>query len=412
MSAQVKNKNILYVAPEIPALSATFVYNEIFEMRALGHQVDVVSVHKPGAQATEKIIKKVGDVFYLYQSPIYLRLLSVIKAIFLHPVNFIKAFGLLLSDVISTGIISRNSVGLCFRFLSSCELALYVKKNKIEHIHVHFAHVPTDIVMYAATISNISFSVTSHANDIFERGLLLSQKIKRSKFFATISEFNKLYLNGFTNQAEKLKVVYCGVDKRKFETRKEEPSNKKFTYGLLGRLVEKKGTHILLQAIALLKRNHQDFKLEIVGDGPEKNRLMAIVKKEQLENYVTFLGQMPNDKVPSWLNTLNCFVLPCVKDKNGDMDGIPVSLMEAMLKGIPVISTDISGLPELIIANKTGVTATANSIDSLANALEDIKSMSLIKRNELVQDSLSHVQKKFDLRVNVNQLSNYINSEG
>jgi glycosyltransferase involved in cell wall biosynthesis len=147
-------------------------------------------------------------------------------------------------------------------------------------------------------------------------------------------------------------------------------------------------------------------------DGPEKNRLMAIVKKEQLENYVTFLGQMPNDKVPSWLNTLNCFVLPCVKDKNGDMDGIPVSLMEAMLKGIPVISTDISGLPELIIANKTGVTATANSIDSLADALEDIKSMSLIKRNELVQDSLNHVQKKFDLRVNVNQLSNYINSEG
>lgn len=398
---------VLYCAPEIPALSATFVYNEIFMLRELGVNVLTASVHKPIVSANETVVDKVGPTHFIYAQGLFKFVLCFFKLLITTPLSLMKTIGMLAKDILKLGIADRNSAGLVYRFLAACELSEYIKQNNIKHIHVHFAHVPTDIVMYASGITNVPYSVTAHANDIFERGYLLKSKISRSKFFATISNFNKQLLKQFDSN-HKLKIVHCGVNQNKFSPRAQQPNNDIVKIGLLGRLVEKKGVHILLGAVANLKENKK-FVIEIVGDGPDFKKLQQQADKLSLNNVVTFKGKLDNEHVSNWLNTLSYFVLPCVKDANGDMDGIPVSLMEAMLKGVPVISTSLSGIPELVIDNETGYLATSNCIDSLTNTLNKAMNATIDERTLIAKNAIQHVQNNFALQVNTEYLNELIN---
>lgn len=364
------------------------------------------SVHLPKVKTTQDVKDAIGDVYVIYQQSFLSFICSFFVMLFSNPLRIIQTIAFLISDMFSTGIVTRNSAGLVFRFLAACNFSRYIKKHEITHIHVHFAHVPTDIAMYSAKMIGIDFSVQAHANDIFERGYLLKQKISRAKFFSTISDFNKKYLAQF-DRTQKLKIVRCGVDETKFIPRQNQPNNKIQRIGVLGRLVEKKGIHILLEALPKMKK-HYSYIIEIVGDGPEKAKLESLVKKHELQDKVTFKGVMANNKVSQWLQNLDFFVLPCVKDCNGDMDGIPVSLMEAMLKGVPVISSDISGVPELVINNQTGFSAASGDIDACALSLEEALGCNLQARDNISQQAISHVKQNFSLNGNTQYLAELI----
>lgn len=400
---------LMYLAPEVPALSATFVYNEILALKALGYPISIVSVHKPENSIDKSTATLLGHVSNLYTENVIHKLFCLFKIILNKPQQFFSALRLLIRDILSIGLFSRNSLGLCYRFFASTSLAVKIIENDIQHLHVHFAHVPTDIAMYAAKLTNIEFSIMAHANDIFQRGWLLKEKIERCKFFATISEYNQQYLSQFTKTKDKLKIIHCGVDQHKFITRKQQPKNSKYIFGFLGRLVEKKGVHILLQSITKLKETNNNFELQIVGDGPEKEQLFSIMENKHIEQHVNFLGKMPNSEVSKWLANLNCFVLPCVKDVNGDMDGIPVSLMEAMLMGVPVISTTISGIPELIIDDETGFLAKTESVEDLVEKMIQTMTCNPQKIDLITDNAVKHVIKHFDINKNAIKLSDYIN---
>lgn len=397
---------LLYLAPEIPALSATFVYNEMLEMKSKGYSIEVASVHKPDEAVKDICSDLFDDVNYLYDKSTLYRINCFFSNLLKSPRLTVITIFMLLSDMLSLRV-NRQSLGLVYRFFSACDLARQCERNNVEHIHVHFAHVPTDIAMYAAQMAGISYSVTSHANDIFERGYLLEKKISRSKFFGTISNFNKLYLEKY-DIGNKLKIIYCGVVENKFSPRNEQPNNEVVKIGLLGRLVEKKGIHILIEALNLLKNKKIKFIVDIVGDGPELKRLERLVSQYGLDTKVIFKGKMRNDQVPDWLTSLDFFALPCVKDKNGDMDGIPVSLMEAMLRGVPVISTDISGLPELVLDGETGFVAKSGDVKDLSKTLERVHISPIEYRGKLAKNAIEHVRNKFSLSVNVSYISELI----
>lgn len=397
---------ILFLAPEIPALSATFVYKELLKLRDFNTDVMAASVHVPKAKATQDVKEDIGDVYVVYNQKFLSFILSFFVMLFSNPIKMLKAISLLIRDVFSIGIITRNSAGLVFRFLAACGFSRYLTKHEITHVHVHFAHVPTDIAMYATKIANIDFSVQAHANDIFERGYLLEQKINRAKFFSTISNFNKKYLSQFDKEL-KVKVVRCGVDENKFVPREAQPNNPVQRVGVLGRLVEKKGIHILLEALPKLKK-HYSYVIEIVGDGPEKDKLESLVAKHELQEQVIFKGVMANNQVAQWLQELDFFVLPCVQDSNGDMDGIPVSLMEAMLKGVPVISSDISGVPELVINNKTGFSAISGDVKACALSLEQALGCNNQMREQISNQAIKHVKESFSLSGNTQYLAELI----
>ncbi|MBL4743518.1 MAG: colanic acid biosynthesis glycosyltransferase WcaL, partial [Cycloclasticus sp.] len=186
---------IAYLAPEIPALSATFVYKEILKLKSFGVEVLPFSVHRPFTEASEPELRDLKkEVVHLYERSKKTVLMAHVFLLVTSPLRYLKSMGCLLSDMLLVGLLSRNSLGLVFRFFYAGHLAKTLIKQKCEHLHVHFAHVPTDIAMYASLLSGVTFSVTAHANDLFERGYLLKEKVARSAFFATISEFNKRYL--------------------------------------------------------------------------------------------------------------------------------------------------------------------------------------------------------------------------
>lgn len=402
---------IAYLAPEIPALSATFVYNEILELGKHGVKVKPFSVHRPGHIASEDSLSELRmDVFHLYEMPKWLVLSDNLIILFTHPAGYIKALSRLISDIYQQGLISRSALGLCYRFFYAGALAKQLIQAKIQHLHVHFAHIPTDIAMYAAPMAGMGFSVQAHANDLFERGWLLQQKVSRSVFFATISEFNQRFLEELKADSSKIKIVRCGVDQNWQPPAKSLNKNEIFTIGTVGRLVEKKGIDTLINAISKLVKDGRKVRLQIAGNGPLETELkQQAVSLGLADDRLQFLGALSHDKVADFISGLDVFVLPCKKDKQGDMDGIPVVLMEAMLCGVPVISTELSGIPELVINNLTGLTVPPDNEIELAEAI-----CQLMDKPEtglrLVSGAKQRVESEFLLNKNVAKLLTLIQS--
>ena len=201
---------IAYLAPEIPALSATFVYEEMLGLQRMGYTTIPISVHKPlhPANGQEEIFSR---THFLYdQSAIKIALTGVIR---LATFGFgaLRALRMLLSDLVKCGLHRHETWKLAYQFLAAVKLAIILKSYGCSHLHVHFAHVPSQIAMYAAAMTGIPFTIMAHANDIFERGLLLQQKAERAVKMLTISEFNRAYLEEIGVSKEKLAVVRCGV---------------------------------------------------------------------------------------------------------------------------------------------------------------------------------------------------------
>jgi len=195
--------------------------------------------------------------------------------------------------------------------------------------------------------------VAAYLNDLFQRSWLLTEKIQRSKFAITISEFNRKFMIEQGSNPKKIHVIHCGIDSGRFFPLSRKKHKTPHVIGSLGRMVEKKGFDILLKAAESLKKDGLKFRLIIAGGGPLEQNLLAYTKKLGLLSVVEFPGPIANAKVADWLKSLDLFVLPCKKDFNGDMDGVPLVLMEVMACGIPVISSNVSGIPELITMDTT-----------------------------------------------------------
>ncbi|MAK67314.1 MULTISPECIES: glycosyltransferase [unclassified Methylophaga] len=402
---------IAYLAPEIPALSATFVYNEILELGKQGAYVKPFSVHRPAHIASEASLSDLkGDVFHLYETPKWQVLFDNVTMIIRHPVGYLKALGRLSGDVIRQGLISRSALGLCYRFFYAATLAKQLKLARIQHLHVHFAHIPTDIAMYAVPMVGIEFSVQAHANDLFERGWLLKQKVERSAFFATISEFNRRFLADLQADTKKIQIVRCGVDQSWQPPIKSLLNNDIFTIGTVGRLVEKKGIDTLISALSGVIRDGRKICLKIAGNGPLETALkQQVTSLELTEESVQFVGALPHDQVAKFISGLDVFVLSCKKDSNGDMDGIPVVLMEAMLCEVPVISTELSGIPELVLNNLSGLTVPPENDMELSKAICQLMDSS-DTRLRIISGGKQRVEDEFLLNKNVARLLKLIKS--
>lgn len=403
-------KRIAYLAPELPSLSATFVTNEIWALESRGAEVVPFSIHRPHAKAHgAKADALAQRTTILYETGLATRLASLAKLAVNHKRSFARSLGYLLGDVIKTGVVTRKAIKLMFQYTHGAHMATILRQKNVEHLHIHFAHVPTQVGMYAASLAGLPFTFMSHANDLFERPLLIPEKVKRAKQAVTISQFNIDLMSGMGADPGNMGIVRCGVHGGHSETDKVTSSTP-FTFGTLGRMVEKKGMDTLLDALAILKSNHVHVRLEIAGDGPLRSMLEIQVNDLGLQEQVHFLGALPHADVMKWMQKLDGFVLAARKDSNGDMDGIPVVLMEAMTLGIPVISTALSGIPELVIQEETGLLATPADPSSLANCLTRMVEEPQSRRTWIAA-AKQHVSQEFDSDLNARRLLDIIHAE-
>jgi len=401
---------IAYLAPEIPALSATFVYEEILALERRGYRIAPFSVRKPLHAATNQN-ELSARVICIYDPSIIGVILSGIISLGRPGLRVSRALHWLVRDISASGWINPSSWKLVFQFLASVKLATMLMQKDCRHLHVHFAHTPAQIGMYASALSGIPFTVTAHANDIFERGFLLRQKAYRALSMLTISEHNRKYLENLGISPHKLAVVRCGVSFQPRSTISDPSSRNRLRIGSLGRMVEKKGFDVLLHAVKVLRDSGTDVTLELAGDGPLHNALVELADNLRVNDACRFIGSIPHNKVAAWIQTLDVFALACKTDKSGDMDGIPVVLMEAMSQSVPVVSSNISGIPELVIDELTGLLAQPDDHIDLARQIRRLADSPELART-LAQNGLRHVIEEFGQEINLDRLVNAFRIEG
>ena len=264
----------------------------------------------------------------------------------------------------------RERLTLLYQILPALVLAMRWRNRPIGHIHAHWAHTATSVAMHAAELLGVGFSFTGHANDLFVHKVALLAKVRRARFIVCISEYHRrLYIDLGADPA-RLKVVYCGIDTERFTIEPPQmPSARPRIVGV-GRLVEKKGFHDLIAACAILRTAGHRFECVIAGSGPERERLAAEVTRLGLDDLVRITGEpVLQEDLPGLLCSAGIFALPCVRDRDGDMDGLPQVLIEALLCGIPAVSTELVGIPDIILNGRTGLLVKPGDVEDLADAI-------------------------------------------
>ena len=274
-------ESIAYLAPEIPSVSGTFVYQEIIALQQAGIKIVPISVHHPAVEVRDDRVRQLAkNTNYLYQSSLLSVLFGSLIFLFKNPSKYLAALFTVLSDISAIGTFKPKAWKLLYQFIYASRVAKIIEHNDCQYLHVHFAHVPTQIGMYASLLTGIPFSFTSHANDLYVNKLLLAEKGRRAKAAVTISEYNRQFLLEQGLPAEKLKVVRCGIDTEKHSYSGTAKKSSPLRIGSLGRLVGKKGMDDLLLALGQLNQQEIDFQLEIAGDGELRDRLQEIAREQ------------------------------------------------------------------------------------------------------------------------------------
>jgi glycosyltransferase involved in cell wall biosynthesis len=237
---------------------------------------------------------------------------------------------------------------------------------------VHFALNATTLALIVSRLTGVPFSFTAHANDIFANPIMLAEKIANANMINAISDYNARFLCDFVpdprTRAE-IRVVRCGIDVTDFAPTKRPSPNEEPTILAVGRLVEKKGYPYLIEACGFLADRGHRFRCLIVGDGPQQALLQKMIDERELNGVVQLIGPVFQEHLKEYLAQADIITLPCVVAQDGDMDGIPNSLMEGMAMEIPAVSTRLSGIPELIDHLENGLLVEPNDAAGLADAL-------------------------------------------
>jgi len=285
------------------------------------------------------------------------------------------------------------------------------KLKDVNHIHAHWATYPALSAMILSRLSNVPYTFTAHAHDIYLDKLMLKEKIESAKRVLTISDFNKKYLIGIYGQTaeEKVNVVRCGIDVNTFIFNGfPQKNNRVKTIIAVGRLCNIKGFEYLIEAMHILidETGNKNLHCVIVGEGQNRNKLAKLINRFRLNDFVELPGAFSQEKLQKLLKEGDVFILPSIVTDNGNKDGIPVVLMEAMATGIPVVTTDVSGLPEIAIDTKTALGVPPRDAKGLAAAIERVlKDKELA--SQLREDARKLVEERYNIRTNASELVKY-----
>ncbi len=336
-----------------------------------------------------------ANTHYLYPVRAWDVATSLALGPFLFGARFFTAF---LNTVTGPREHFRARLASLAHFAMACTWARHVRQNPPAHIHSQWIHANGTVAMYGAWLLDCSFSFTGHAADLFRERCALSDKIRRAEFIVCISEFHRqFYLDEGADPAN-LFVVYCGIDPSDFSPRAADTAvGDPPLIASSGRLVDKKGFHILIDACALLRDRGESFRCRIGGSGPLESALRDQVAALGLEDLVEVTGEaICQEDLPAFMHRADVYCLPCVWATDRDVDGLPQMLMEAMACGVPVVSTRLVGIPDLIIDGETGLLVESGDARQLADALARLFH-DVALRTALSRAGRTHVTAKFDI---------------
>lgn len=419
---------IAYILKAFGRTSETFITNEIHLLESLGMKLSLFSIKQLEAQRQHGVISRItSPVTYLPEaSPVnemsFLKWLCVtlpsfaivhLKLFSLHPLNYL----LTLFEALSFCLRYRSSRFVPKKvfikeFLQAGYIAQKVlQAGTIRHLHAHFCHGATTITMFASRLSGVSFSFTAHAKDIYlgelNPGDLLPLKMRRAKFVVTCTEANRTHLEGIRPPDATIHTIYHGLDASLFAP--PEKRNDLLREPLIlavGRIVEKKGFDYLIRACHLLRQQGRSFKCLIVGGADKHSEtVQRLVEELQLADVVSTQSSVTQEELKRIYERATVFALPCLVLENGDRDGIPNVLVEAMAMKLPVVSTNISGIPELVQSGVNGLLVSSKDEAKLAAAIASLLDNPGL-RQRLGEAARASVIQSFDSKRNTVFLKN------
>ena len=393
-------RRIGYLVSRYPAVSHTFILREVRQLRAAGFDIHCASVNDPDRARSDmsaEEVEEVGATYYLKAHGVLGALAAHLRGL-LQPARYLR--GLAYALKFGGWNLQRCVYGF-FYFTEALMLARWMAARGLEHLHVHFATAAANIALSLKQIAPIGLSMTIHGPDEFYdvAGQKLLQKVEAADFLVCIGRYARSQMMKLapTAQWNKFEICPLGVDVAHYEAKPAERRDAPFTLLCVGRLTPAKGQHILLQACAALRDWGRDFRLVIVGSGPDEAALKAMVARLQLERQVHFTGALNQDEVRTWYRQSDVFALPSFAE------GIPVVLMEAMASGLPCVTTRITGIPELIRDGIDGFLVTPSDVEELADTLAMLMDDPEL-RGELGRAGCARVAEHYDLADNVARL--------
>ena len=390
-----------------PRISETFISNEILLLESMNIRVRIFSMRHPRESFSHKSVQQIrAQVDYL-PTELYDDFNRLLLAATLQAVRQPGRFRTALRKA-GERFARTRSMGTIKHLLQGGYLAnLLHAAPEVVHLHAHFAHSPASVALFSSMLADIPFSFTGHAKDIYtqNRGQL-REKIELAKLVITCTGYNKEYLHQLApDTATPIHRVYHGIDLSLFRNRVERRIPKPpFRILTVARLTGKKGIDLILTALSLLKEQGMVFSYTLIGDGDERDAVMAKIFDLGLQEECRWLGVLPHDRVIREFEQADLFVLGCRVTKNGDRDGIPNVMVESLAMGLPAVSTTVSALPEIVQSGKTGLLVEPDNPQLFAQAIEKMLTNNNL-RQSCSQQGLELVSKQFDNRVLIRRLA-------
>ena len=368
---------IAYVIPAYPPLaSQPFVVNEMIAVQEAGHEVVVLPLYPgPRGGVHHGTFARFRPVAVLTPALCDARTVAVALGVLLrHPWRGLRTLAGLHR---AAGISLWSHLRLLAVTPKAIAAGGRLRRLGVERIHAHFANQTADCAAIAGGVAALPFSFTAHAYDIYstaprQRNATLDWKLRHASRVLAVSRYARDLLRGRLTAVEQGRVTtaYVGIPTALFRLEPQPPDGDGLRLLCVARFQEKKGLDTLLDACALLRDRGVRFHLRLIGDGPQGDDLRAQVTRLALADHVELPGPMPQEAVAQALRDCHVFVMPCRRDRSGDMDGIPTVFMEALASGRPVVSCAVSGVPELVRDGETGLLVPPDAAAPLADAVQ------------------------------------------
>jgi colanic acid/amylovoran biosynthesis glycosyltransferase len=360
---------VAVIVSRFPKITETFILREIQELERQGQPVRLV----PLLRHDEPVVHPEAEPWI--ERALYTPFLSWsigwenVRAFLESPGHYLRTLGRALLGSIRSPNLLWGTLGI---FPKSVYAGRVLAREGVGHLHAHFATHPAMAAYIASEFSGLPWSFTAHAHDIFLASSrpMLGEKIRRAAFVRVISKYNQRFLEERYPDAARghIRVIHMGIDPDGYGPGETDPKR----IVCVASLRPYKGIPALVEACSRPPLRDRDFQLSIVGDGPDRPEIEKKIHDLGLNDRVALLGSRTQEEVAALLGSASIFVHPSTVTRQGWMDGIPVALMEAMATRLPVVSTWVSGIPELVEDGKSGILVFPDDPGALAEALASL----------------------------------------
>jgi colanic acid/amylovoran biosynthesis glycosyltransferase len=361
---------LTYIIGTYPGLTTTFIDREILALRRMGVRLRILSIRKPWTQlSAQQEILRAGVTYLL---PI--KWTALLGSHFHYALRKPRLyFGTLRYLLTRPHPSLKTWMMTLLHFGEGVYAAYLLRQEPGKHLHAHFIDRAATVTMVVSRLLDIPYSVTAHATDIYVNPVLLTEKLASAKFVSTCTAYNRSYLSQFGKDLfnHKLFCIYHGLELERYVKEQRAVTGQPVILSV-GQLKERKGLSYLVEACRILRDRGIQFECRIVGEGQLHTALEAQIRQLGLFEQVKLVGALPHEAVIEQYEHATVFALPAILGADGDRDGIPNVILEALAMELPVVSTQHSGVPEVVEDGVNGRLVPPADAQALADALEEL----------------------------------------